>query len=52
MIKNNELITIVGGSFSFSATLLNSFSRSVDTVLNLGRTFGTSWRMLVRGLRC
>ena len=52
MIQEYELYGIVGGKLSFSATLVNAFSRSINTVLDLGRTFGTSVRMLVSGRRC
>lgn len=52
MLNNNELITIYGGSFSFTATFLNSMSRAVNTILDLGRTLGTSIRMLRYGHRC
>lgn len=52
MIDDFELYTIVGGKVSFSAALVNAFSRGVNTVLDLGRTLGTSIKMLVSGKRC
>lgn len=41
-----ELLEVSGGGFSFSATFLNALSRSVNTVLDFGRTIGTSIRMI------
>lgn len=52
MIEQYELYSIVGGKINFSATLVNAFSRGINTILDLGRTFGTSIRMLVSGRRC
>lgn len=52
MIEEYELYTIIGGKLSLSATLINAFSRGVNTILDLGRTLGTSVRMLVSGRRC
>jgi hypothetical protein len=52
MITDKELYAIVGGSFSFTATFLNSMSRCINTVLEAGRTFGTSIRMLLSGRSC
>ena len=49
-LNNSQLIQIVGGGFS--AALLNSISRGVNTILELGRLFGTSVRMMVTGKRC
>ena len=52
MIENCELYQIIGGKITFSATLVNAFSRSVNTILDLGRTLGTSIRMIRSGKRC
>ena len=52
MIEDRELFAIVGGSFSFSATFLNSMSRCINTMLEAGRAFGTSIRMLISGRTC
>lgn len=42
-LHNNELINIVGGaSTSITSTFLNSLARLITTVLDLGRTIGSS----------
>ena len=51
MLKE-ELIVISGGAFKLTQSLLNSFSRAFNTVLDFGRTVGTTIRMLVSGKRC
>ena len=50
-MTEQELILITGGGW-FSATLLNAASRALTTVMDFGRTVGTSIRMLVTGKRC
>ncbi|MBR1416380.1 MAG: hypothetical protein IJ572_00990 [Bacilli bacterium] len=47
-----ELYEVVGGGFSFSAAFLNAMSRTINTIMDFGRTIGTSIRMLVSGKRC
>ncbi len=42
MLSCNELFEIKGGAFSLSATLLNSIARIITTILDLGRTVGSS----------
>lgn len=49
-MSDKELINIVGGGIS--ATLFNAISRAASTLLDLGRSIGTSIRMLVTGKRC
>lgn len=43
-LKELELYEIKGGAIS--ATLLNAVSRAVTTILELGRTIGTSIRRI------
>ena len=45
-----ELQQIVGGGLS--ATFFNAISRSINTLLDFGRTIGTSIRMIISGKRC
>ena len=52
MLQDYELYGIVGGRVSFSASLLNALSRGINTILDLGRTLGTSIRMITSGRRC
>ena len=42
-LKREELLNIEGG-LSISGALLNSFSRGIEIILELGRSFGTSLR--------
>ena len=51
-MQDYELVEVVGGGFSFTATFLNAFSRSINTIMDFGRSIGTSIRMLVTGKRC
>ena len=50
-MTNQELILITGGGW-LSATFLNAISRALTTVMDFGRTVGTTIRMLVSGKRC
>lgn len=45
MLNNEELILVRGGAIT--ATLLNSISRLMDTLYNLGQSVGTTLRRLV-----
>lgn len=47
-----ELQEVVGGAFNWNSTALNAISRGINTILDLGRTVGTSIRMLISGKRC
>jgi len=50
-MTNQELMIISGGGW-LSATFLNAASRAVSTIMDFGRTVGTTIRMLVSGKRC
>ena len=50
-LKKEELLCIEGG-ISISGALLNSFSRGIEIILNLGRSFGTSLRRVRDGKIC
>lgn len=45
-----ELRNVVGGAIG--STLLNSFSRLVSTVFEIGQSLGTSLRMVFSRKRC
>ena len=51
-MSNQELIMVRGGGFMVSSTYLNSLARVINSVLELGRTFGTSIRMFISGKKC
>ena len=44
-LQNEELINVNGGGFS--ATYINAIARTFNTVLNFGRTVGSSIRRIV-----
>ena len=50
MLTNDELILIRGGGIT--ATFLNSVSRLMDTLYNLGQAVGSSLRRLVSKKVC
>lgn len=43
MLKSEELLNVKGGA-NFSAALLNSLSRIVTVIFELGKSIGTSLR--------
>ena len=42
MLQKEELVNVVGGAIT--ATLINALARAVTTILDLGRTLGSSIR--------
>lgn len=50
-MADQELMLITGGGW-LTATFLNAASRALTTIMDFGRTVGTSIRMLVSGKRC
>lgn len=44
ILTNKELIMIVGGSSSLSGTFINSISKLITTLLDLGRSIGSAIR--------
>ena len=50
-MTDQELIVISGGGW-LTATFLNAVSRALTTIADLGRSVGTSIRMIVSGKRC
>jgi len=53
-MDKKELSTVRGGALgSFgSASWLNAFSRTANTLYNFGRSLGSSFKMLISGRRC
>lgn len=51
-LKNIELISIVGGATQISGTLLNSISKLIITLLDVGRAIGSAIRYKVSGYTC
>lgn len=50
-MTNQELMVISGGGW-LTATFLNAVSRALTTISDLGRSVGTSIRMIASGKRC
>jgi len=50
-LSNKELLTIAGGA-SLSASFFNALSRTVETVLEVGRSLGSAIRRLFNGSYC
>ena len=44
VLKEMELVKINGGGFLMTSTYLNSLARIVSTIMDLGRTVGSSIR--------
>lgn len=53
MIKltKNELIEIEGG-FNITGTLLNSITKGVSVIMDIGRSLGSSIRRIMSGNLC
>ena len=51
-LKDKELIFIVGGATQISGTLLNSISKLITTLLDLGRAIGSAIRYKASGYTC
>lgn len=50
MLSNEELMSVKGGSLT--SQFLNAVTRAVETVLDLGRTVGSSIRRIFSGKLC
>ena len=50
-IKNNDLVKIIGGA-SITSSLINSFVRLVDSLLDVGRRLGSSLRRISTNNLC
>lgn len=49
-LKKTELLNIYGGSIS--GTMINAFSRAINSLLDLGRSLGTAIRRISSGNLC
>lgn len=50
MYTKDELLKIVGGSIS--GTLINAMVRGINALLDVGRSLGTSVRMIIDRRKC
>ena len=51
-LKDKELMNVEGGANWLTAAFFNAAARAIDTVLDIGRSLGTSIRRLVNGKVC
>ena len=51
-LKKEELLSISGGANLLTAAFLNSISRAITTLVDLGRSLGTSIRRSLDGKVC
>lgn len=53
-LEENELINIKGGAttYSLSSTMLNSVSKVIDTIMDVGRSLGTAIRRIYSDNLC
>jgi hypothetical protein len=51
-LNYDELLNISGGSTTVSATLINAFARGISTILELGRSIGSSIRRITTNKVC
>ena len=51
-LDNKELMNIEGGASWFTSTFLNSISRAISTLMELGRSLGTAIRRSIDGKIC
>lgn len=50
-LNNNDLLKIEGG-VSISGAIVNAFVKGINTILDLGRSLGTSLRRIRDGKIC
>lgn len=51
IISNESLFNLTGG-ISISGSLINAFTSGIKTVLEVGRSFGTSIRRIITNNLC
>ena len=50
-MSKQELICVKGGS-AFNASFLNALARTMETIYNLGRSLGSSLKMIITRKKC
>ena len=51
-LNNKELMDIMGGASSLTAAFLNAAARTIETVMNVGRSLGSAIRRAFSGKVC
>jgi len=50
-LRNEELLTVIGG-INITGAFLTSIYKGINTVLDLGRSFGSALRRISTGSMC
>lgn len=50
-MSNQELSGVKGGA-TFNASFLNALSRTMETIYNIGRSLGSSLKMIIFHQKC
>ncbi|MDO4963267.1 MAG: bacteriocin [bacterium] len=51
-LNNCELMNIEGGASFITASFLNAASRAISTIMDIGRSLGSSIRRAINGSYC
>ncbi|MBQ9071664.1 MAG: hypothetical protein IJY25_00705 [Bacilli bacterium] len=51
-LSNKELLSIDGGANWFTAAFFNAASRALSTIVDIGRSLGSSIRRMINGSYC
>ena len=51
-LSNKELLTIEGGSNWLTAAFFNAAARAISTIVDIGRSLGSSIRRAINGSYC
>ena len=51
-LNNKELMDIIGGANWLTASFINAAARSIETVMNVGRSLGSAIRRAFSGKIC
>ena len=52
ILKDYELYEVIGGAAQTSSSLINSISKLLTTILDIGRALSSSLRYAFKGKRC
>lgn len=52
ILDNNELKNVNGGSNMFTAAFFNAAARSLSTIFDIGKSFGSAIRRAISGTFC
>ncbi len=50
IVNNQELLEVSGGAIT--GTFINSISRAINSILDIGRSLGTAIRMIYSKTKC